>query len=390
VNALEGRACIVGIGDTPYLRESDGPGGSSLALELRASEAAIQDAGLRNRDIDGILPFYGLSIAEDLAVNLGVDDLRYQATSHVGGAGPGASLANAAMAVCSGMASYVLIPGGWYGFSGRRVREIVVQDASAMSGGVNARDFYFPFGLTAPVQWFSFIARLHMDRYGTRPEQLGAVAVAQRKHARRNPGALMRDKPLSLESYLAAPVIADPYRLFDCSLEADGGAAFVVTTLERARDLRAQPVTLLGIAQGQPFPADDIVTREDVFELGLTRATARAFGMAGIGHADVDFAEIYDPFSFQVIQQLEEMGFCKRGEGGAFVEGGRIEPEGALPVNTHGGLLSEAHILGMNHFVEAVRQLRGEAGERQVKNAEIGIVTGFGDFGDGSIAILGR
>lgn len=390
MNALEGRACIVGIGDTPYLRGSGGPRGSSLALELRASEAAIQDAGLRNRDIDGILPFHGLSTAEDLAVNLGVDDLRYQATSHVGGAGPGASLANAAMAVCSGMASHVLIPGGWYGFSGRRVREIVVQHASAMSGGANARDFYFPFGLTAPVQWFSFIARLHMDRYGTRPEQLGAVAVAQRKHARRNPGALMRDKPLSLESYMAAPVIADPYRLFDCSLEADGGAAFVVTTLERARDLRAQPVRLLGIAQGQPFPADDIVTREDVFELGLTRAAARAFRMAGIGHDDVDFAEIYDPFSFQVIQQLEEMGFCKRGEGGAFVEGGRIEPGGALPVNTHGGLLSEAHILGMNHFVEAVRQLRGEAGDRQVKNAEIGIVTGFGDFGDGSIAILGR
>jgi acetyl-CoA acetyltransferase len=390
VSALQGQACIVGIGQTPYRRGSEGPCSSSLELELQAAEAAIRDAGLRNEDIDGILPFYGLSIAEDLSVNLGVEELCYQATSHVGGAGPGASLANAAMAVCSGMASHVLVPGGWYGFSGRRVRQIVVQDPSAMSGGVNARDFYFPFGLTAPVQWFSFIARLHMERYGTRPEQLGAVAVAQRRHAQRNPNALMREKPLSLEAYLAAPVIADPYRLFDCSLEADGGAAFVVTSLERARDLRAPPVKLLGIAQGQPFPADDIVTREDPFQLGLTSATARALGMAGITHDDVDFAEIYDPFSFQVIQQLEEMGFCKRGEGGDFVEGGRIEPGGALPVNTHGGLLSEAHVLGMNHFVEAVRQLRGEAGERQVPDAEVGIVTGFGDFGDGSIAILGR
>jgi acetyl-CoA acetyltransferase len=146
----------------------------------------------------------------------------------------------------------------------------------------------------------------------------------------------------------------------------------------------------MGIAQGQPFPADDIATRDDVFELGLSSAAPRAFAMAGIGREDVDFAEIYDPFTFQVIQQIEEMGFCKRGEGGAFVEGGRIELGGDLPVNTHGGLLSEAHVLGMNHFLEAVRQLRGEAGEHQVANAEIGVVTGFGDFGDGAIAVLRR
>jgi acetyl-CoA acetyltransferase len=146
----------------------------------------------------------------------------------------------------------------------------------------------------------------------------------------------------------------------------------------------------MGIAQGQPFPADDIATREDPFHLGITDAAPKACAMAGIQIGDVDFAQIYDPFSFQVIQQIEEMGFCKRGEGGSFVEGGRIELGGELPVNTHGGLLSEAHILGMNHFIEAVVQLRGEAGERQVENAEIGLVTGFGDFGDGSIAILRR
>jgi len=390
MGALQGQACIVGIGNTPYRRGSEGPVDTPLRIELEACEGAIADAGLQPNDIDGILPFFGLSIAEALAVNLGIEDLKYQATSHVGGAGPGASLANAAMAVNAGLASHVLIPGGWYGFSGRRVRQIVVQDPNSMSGGVNARDFYFPFGLTAPVQWFSFIARWHMNEFGTKPEQLGAVAVAQRKHAQRNPNALMNGKPLSMDDYLASPMISDPYRLCDCSLEADGAAAFIVTSLERARDLGQKPVKLLGVAQGQPYPADDLVTRDDVFQLGLTSAAPRAFEMAGISPQDVDFAEIYDPFTFQVIQQLEEMGFCKRGEGGPFVEDGRIELGGELPVNTHGGLLSEAHVLGMNHFIEAVRQLRGEAGERQVEGAEVGIVTGFGDFGDGAIAILGR
>jgi acetyl-CoA acetyltransferase len=294
------------------------------------------------------------------------------------------------MAVNAGLASYVLIPGGWYGYSGRKVREVVVSDVSVMSGGVTARDYYFPYGLTVPVQWFSMMARCHMEEFGTTAEHFGAVAVAMRKHAQLNPGALMRGRPMTLDDYLASPMIADPFRLFDCSLEADGAIAMVVTTAERARDLPSKPVHVMGIAQGQPFPADDIATRDDVFELGLTSAAPRAFGMAGITPADVDFAQIYDPFTFQVIQQIEELGFCKRGEGGAFVADGRIELGGALPVNTSGGLLSEAHVLGMNHFLEAVKQLRGEAGERQVANAEIGIVTGFGDFGDGSVAILRR
>ena len=387
--SLRGQACIVGIGNTGYRRAKE-PEGNNLTLELRAAQAAIADAGLRTQDIDGILPFFGLDLAEEFAVHLGIADLRFQMTSHLGGAAPGASIATAAMAVSSGIANQVLIPGGWWGYAGRRVREIVVQDVSAMSGGSNARDYYFPYGLTAPVQWFSMIARLHINTFGTKPEHLGAVAVACRTHAQRNPNALMRGKPITMDDYLASPLISDPYRLLDCSLEADGAAAFVVTSAERAKDLRGKAVPILGFAQGQPFPADDIVTREDPFELGVTHATARAFEMAGITHADVDFAEIYDPFTFQVIHQLEEMGFCRRGEGGPFVEGGRIELGGDLPVNTHGGLLSEAHMLGMNHFVEAVRQLRGEADERQVRHAEIGIVTGFGDFGDGSVVVLGR
>ena len=387
MTSLKDKACIVGIGQTPY-RRGKVPDGANLMLQLQAAEAAIADAGLISKQIDAVLPFFGLDIAEAFAVNLGIKDLQYQTTSHVGGAAPGAALWNAAMAVNAGIATHVLIPGGWYGYSGRRVRQVVVQDQSAMSGGFTARDYYFPYGLTAPVQWFSFMARLHMSTFGTKPEHLGAVAVACRKHAQLNPAAIMCGKPIGMDDYLASPMISDPYRLLDCSLEADGACAFVVTSAERARDLKQRPVYLTGFGQGQPFPADDIVTRDDPFNLGLTAAAPRAFAMAGITASDVDFAEVYDPFTFQVIQQLEEAGFCKRGEGGPFVEGGRIELGGELPVNTHGGLLSEAHVLGMNHVVEAVQQLRGAAGARQVQGAEVGVVTGFGDFGDGSIAVL--
>ena len=257
-------------------------------------------------------------------------------------------------------------------------------------GGAIARDYYLPFGFTAPPQWYSVMARRHMHEFGTRSEHLGAIALAMRGHAQLNPNAVMHGKPMTLDDYMASPMLADPYRFFDCCLETDGGAAVVVTSAERARDLDTRPVRILAAACGQPYPADEITNRKDIFRTGLTIAAPEAFGKAGVTPADVDFAMIYDCFTFEVLQQLEEVGFCKRGEGGPFVEGGRIELGGELPVNTHGGLLSEAHVLGMSHIVEAVRQLRGDLGERQVNGAQLGVVTGWGDFGDGSIALLAR
>ena len=386
---LRDRACIVGVGETAYCR-APGSGLTQLGIQLQAATRALADAGLRPQQLDGVMPFPNLGSAEEFAANLGIANLRFAATVHMGGAAPVASLQAAAAAVTSGVADYVLLPAGWNGYSGRRARETVATDVASMPGGAIARDYYLPHGLTAPPQWYALIARRHMHEFGTTAEQLGAIAIAMRKHAQRNPGAVMRDKPLTLEDYLASPMITDPYRLFDCCLETDGAAAVIVTSAERARDLRRPPVYVMGVAAAQPYPADEITNRADLFETGLSIAAPRAFAMAGIRPVDVDFAEIYDCFTFEVLQQLEEAGFCARGEGGAFVQGGRIELGGELPVNTHGGLLSDAHVLGMSHLTEAVRQLRGEVGDRQVRDAAIGVVTGWGDFGDGSIAVLRR
>ena len=383
------KACIVGIGETPFCRKP-GSGLSEMGIQLKAAVAALEDAGLKAAQIDGILPFPNVGKAEAFAASLGCENLRFAATLHMGGAAPVGSLRMAAVAVTSGAADYVMVPGGWNGYSGARVRETAANDVDSIPGGEIARDFYMPFGLTAPPQWYALMARRHMHEYGTTAEQFGAVALAMRKHAQLNPAALMHGKPLTMADYLASPYIASPYRLLDCCIETDGAAAFIVTTVERARDLRQKPVYIMGAAAGQPYPADDITNRADFHRTGLTNAAPEAFRMAGVTPADADFAQIYDCFTFEVIQQLEEAGFCKRGEGGAFVENGGIELGGRLPVNTHGGLLSQAHVLGISHVVEAVRQLRGEAGARQVADAEIGVVTGWGDFGDGSIAVLRR
>ncbi|MBW2497916.1 MAG: transporter [Deltaproteobacteria bacterium] len=380
-------ACIVGIGETDFCRKP-GSGKSQLGLQLEACLAAIADAGLEPSEIDGIMPFPNLGEAEHFSDELGCKTIRYAATIHMGGAAPVASLGAAAAALAAGMVNHVLIPAGWNGYSGARVRETVSQDLASIPGGAIARDYYLPYGFGAPPQWYSVMARRHMHEFGTRPEQLGAIAVAMRKHAQQNPKALMQGKPLSLDDYMASPMLADPYRLFDCCLETDGGAAVVLTTAERARDLPHKPVTIMAGGCAQPYPADEITTRSDIFRTGLSIAAPETFGRAGVTPGDMDFAMVYDCFTFEVLQQLEEAGFCERGEGGSFVEGGRIELGGELPVNTHGGLLSEAHVLGMTHITEAVRQLRGQAEGRQIEDAKMGVVTGWGDFGDGSIAIL--
>ena len=388
--SLKNEAAIVGVGETKFVR-GEGSGMTNAKLIMTASVNAIRDAGLELNEIDGFMtPMMGLT-AEQFAANLGIENLRYAARVEMGGASSVASLQTAAMAVASGTANYVVIPNGWNGYSGTRAREIS-DDQAVLPMVDTLNNYYVPFGVIAPPQWYSIIARRHMYVYDWEQEALGAISVAARKHAQLNDKALMRGRPMTMTDYKNSPWIAQPYRLLDCCLETDGASAVVVTTADRARELQKRtghkPVLISGIAEGHPYPADDIINREDLFHIGLTNAAPKAYEMAGIGPEDADFAEIYDCFTFEVLQQLEEAGFCKRGEGPRFIQNGTIELGGKLPVNTHGGLMSEAHVLGMNHVVEATRQLRGEAGERQVPKARVGVVTGWGDFGDGSLAVL--
>ena len=260
---MTANACIAAIGETAYCRKP-GSGMSQLGLQLQACVGAITEAGLSPSEIDGIMPFPNLGRAEEFAANLGCDNLRFATTIHMGGAAPAASLQTAAAVVNAGIANHVLLPAGWNGYSGARVRQTVAADAESIPGGAIARDYYLPYGLTAPPQWYALLARRHMHEYGTRPEQLGTLAVTMREHAQRNPNAVMNGRPMTLDDYMASPMLSDPYRLLDCCIETDGASAVIVTTAERAIDLNAKPVEILGAACGQPDPADEITNRRGV------------------------------------------------------------------------------------------------------------------------------
>ncbi len=365
---MRGVAAIAGIGHTEFAKNL---GRSERRAAIEAISAALADAGLAAAEVDGLVRFDLEATSEvEIARSLGIPNLRFFAETGYGGGGGCAAVGLAAMAVATGRASLVVCWRARNRGSGGRPWA-----ATGNRVGGDAQ-FAAPYGLVRPVDQVAMIARRHMHEYGTTSEHFGAVAVACRKHASRNPHALMRE-PITLADHQASRFVSEPLRKLDCCLESDGALAVLVTSAERARDL-AQPPALI-LAAAQATGAEHVVMTNyhapRFLETPSTCAARDLFAAAGVAAGDVDVAQIYDAFTPLVTLSLEEYGFCAAGEGGPFAADGRLEwPDGALPVNTSGGGLSEAYVHGMNLVVEGVRQVRGTS-TSQVRDAELCLVT---------------
>ena len=365
-----GEAAIVGIGCTEFSRDS---GVSVFNLAAEAIKKAVADAGLTIGDIDGLVTFGpNDSIPPNmLAQGLGIKSMSFFLDHFLGGSVSISTVGQAALAVSAGVADCVVVYRALNGRSELRMNG---------SGAPRMRQpwdmpYKIDAGYIAPSQEIAMAARAHMLRYGTTHEDLGRIAIMSRTHALDNPRAMMRE-PMTMDDYLESRWIVDPFRKFDCCLETDGAAAVVIVTADRARDLPHRPVLVQGAAWGGGIT---IVNNgfEDIAESPARPLAARLYANAGLGPADIDFAELYDCFTYSVLSQIEGYGFAEPGEVPAMLAGGAFDrATGSLPVNTHGGLLSEAYIHGINHVYEAVEQIRGEAGARQVANHEVALVTG--------------
>jgi acetyl-CoA acetyltransferase len=338
----------------------------------------MADAGLQPKDVDGILEFsLGDSVpTESVAAGLGLPEVNYAADWFCGGFAPSALIATASMAVASGMSKGVLIYRAMNGRSGFRLGGAGGGDAFRPRSGAQYR---VPYGWLTFGQNMALWCRRHMEKYGTKQEHLAAIAISQRESALLNERAIQR-KPMTLQDYMASRVIAEPFHLFDMSLETDGACALLVTSAQRARNCRKKPVYVKAAGHfGKATVADpmwaDAFLWPDLTENYTKYLAPRLYEEAGLVPHDVDVAEIYDCFTYTVLMALEGLGFCKKGEGGPFAASGATGLKGKIPVNTNGGMLSEAYIHGMNTVAEAVMQLRGECGKRQVPNAEVAFVT---------------
>jgi acetyl-CoA acetyltransferase len=370
---LRDTCAIVGVGETKF---GTLPGVTDSALTFEAIKKAIEDAGLKHSDIDGLTAqqlYHGTSMwySNWLGEKMGLK-LKYTTDIDLGGATPVTCVQHAVMAINAGLATTVVCV---YGESSRSWRPRVTGTVRARPWGQGMGEFEHPWGLLAPMHGYAMACKRHMHEYGTTSKHLGAIAIACRKHASMNENAQQR-KPMTMEDYLASPMFCDPFRLLDICQITDGAAAVVVTSAERARNLKHKPVYISGM--GNRHPHQGIGWAPSMTTVGAKDSGDMAYKMAGVAPKDIDVAEIYDCFTYTVLVTLEDYGFCKKGEGGPFVENGRIELGGELPVNTHGGLMSQGHIDGMNHVTEAAQQLRGYAGIRQVKDAELAIVSGNG------------
>jgi acetyl-CoA acetyltransferase len=327
----------------------------------------MDDAGLDIGDIDGLVR-YDMDPVDEVALtsHLGLKNLRWMSHTGYGGTGGNAVVVHAAAAVAAGVADTVACYRALNERSGARYGRGETWMRERVSG---FKQFEMPWGMLTPAHMFGQFARRHMIQYGTTSRQFGEVAVALRRHATLNPRAMMR-KPMTLEDHQSSRMIADPLRLFDCCIESDGAAAIIITKAEKARSLRQPPAWIMGASQGSGTRAQGIVFRDDLSVSEAVNTARDVYRSAGVGPAEIDVVMAYDHFTPFVIFALEAYGFCPIGEGGPFVEGGRIHYDGELPVNTHGGNHSEAYIHGLPHVIEAVRQLRGTS-TAQVNGCEV-------------------
>ncbi|MEV6395395.1 lipid-transfer protein [Streptomyces sp. NPDC051907] len=366
-DSLGGRAAVVGIGATEFSKDS---GRSELKLAVEAVHAALDDAGLSPRDVDGLVTFTMDTSPEiTVAQAAGMGELSFFSRIHYGGGAACATVQQAALAVASGVAEVVVCYRAFNERSGRRFGSGVQQREPSAEGA--ALGWNLPFGLLTPASWVAMAAQRYLHTYGLTPEAFGHVAVTDRRHAANNPAAYFHQKPITLADHAASRWIVEPLRLLDCCQETDGGQAIVVTSVERARDLPNPPAVIVAAAQGAARGQEQMTSfyRDDLSGLPEMGVVARQlWRTSGLAPADIDVGIIYDHFTPFVLMQLEEFGFCGPGEAAEFVAAD------ALPLNTHGGQLGEAYLHGMNGIAEAVRQLRG-ASVNQIPGAARTLVT---------------
>ncbi|MCQ6253198.1 lipid-transfer protein [Streptomyces malaysiensis] len=366
-DTLGGRAAIVGIGATEFSKDS---GRSELKLAVEAVQAALDDAGLTPADVDGLVTFTMDTSPEiSVAQACGIGDLTFFSRVHYGGGAACATVQQAALAVATGVAEVVVCYRAFNERSGRRFGSGVQHREPSAEGA--ALGWSLPFGLLTPASWVAMAAQRYLYAYGLKPEVFGHVAVTDRRHAATNPAAYFHGKPITLAEHAASRWIVEPLRLLDCCQETDGGQAIVVTSVERARDLPRPPAVITAAAQGAGRDQEQMTSfyRDDLTGLPEMGVVARQLWRSGgLTPADIDVAILYDHFTPFVLMQLEEFGFCGRGEAAGFVA------EDALPLNTHGGQLGEAYLHGMNGTAEAVRQIRGTS-VNQVPGAARALVT---------------
>jgi acetyl-CoA acetyltransferase len=377
-SALRGTTAVVGVAESDL--GEVGPHLSSLDLIGQATGRALEDAGLEKSEIDGLfchsafLQMPTVAAAEYLGIRP-----RYSDSTAVGGSTFVGYLRHATAAIHSGMCDVALIA---YGSTQRSAAGGLVS-----SGTPPTKSYETPFGPRLPVTSYALAAARHMHEFGTTREHLAEVAVAARKWAQRNPAAFDRGD-LTIDDALSSRMVSSPLTVRDCCLVTDGGGAAIVTSAERARSLRKAPVVILGAAEAHWHK--DIFQMPDLTVTAAAESGPRAFANAGLTPADVDVLQLYDAFSINTLLFLEDLGFCKKGEGGPFVEGGAIAPGGRLPVNTSGGGLSYTHpgMFGIFLIIEAVRQLRGECGQRQTADAHVALIHGNGGMLSSQVTAL--